>query len=184
MDEPILLSRDCEGVQIPSGNRMNLPKGTRVRISQSLGGSYTVMTENGFMVRIAPQDSDAIGKEVPADAALLSSDKPLSQEDTEKAVWNQLRTCYDPEIPVNIVELGLIYECAVNPMEEGEGFSVLVKMTLTAPGCGMGASIASDAQSKINRVPGVKKANVELVWVPAWTPNRMSEAAKLQLGMM
>ncbi len=178
----IELSRDCEVTQIPSGNKFVLPKGTKVRITQSLGGTYTVVTDNGFMVRIEGDNADAIGKEVVKPVETKPQGE-LSKEDIEKAVWNQLRTCYDPEIPVNIVELGLVYECQVNPLPEG-GFQADVKMTLTAPGCGMGGPISAEAQSKIQKVPGVKQAKVELVWTPPWSPNRMSEAAKLQLGMM
>ncbi|HXV27764.1 MAG TPA: putative Fe-S cluster assembly protein SufT [bacterium] len=178
----IELSRDCEVTQIPSGNKFMLPKGTKVRITQSLGGSYTVMTDNGFMVRIEGENADSIGKEA-AKPEETPAQGNLSKEDVEKAVWNQLRTCYDPEIPVNIVELGLVYECTVTEHPEG-GFQVDVKMTLTAPGCGMGGPISAEAQSKIQKVPGVKQAKVELVWTPPWSANRMSDAAKLQLGMM
>ena len=178
----IELKRDCEVTQIPSGNKFVLPKGTRVRITQSLGGSYTVMTDNGFMVRIESENADAIGKEAVKPAETQPQGE-LSKEAIEKAVWNQLRTCYDPEIPVNIVELGLVYECQVKDHPEG-GFQVEVKMTLTAPGCGMGGPISAEAQSKIQKIPGVKQARVELVWTPPWGPNRMSDAAKLQLGMM
>ncbi len=176
------LSRDCEVTQIPSGNKFMLPKGTKVRITQSLGGSYTVMTDNGFMVRIEGEQADAIGKEVVKHVEATPAGE-LSKDEIEKAVWNQLRTCYDPEIPVNIVELGLVYECQVTPLAEG-GFQADVKMTLTAPGCGMGGPISAEAQSKIQKVPGVKQAKVELVWTPPWSANRMSEAAKLQLGML
>ncbi len=176
------LSRDCEVTQIPSGNKFVLPKGTKVRITQSLGGSYTVMTDNGFMVRIEGEHADAIGKEAVKHVEVAPAGE-LSKEEIEKAVWNQLRTCYDPEIPVNIVELGLVYECQVTPLAEG-GFQADVKMTLTAPGCGMGGPISAEAQNKIQKVPGVKQAKVELVWTPPWSANRMSDAAKLQLGML
>jgi probable FeS assembly SUF system protein SufT len=184
--EPIILNRDCEVTQIPSGYKMKLPRGTKVRIAQSLGGTYTVITEQGYMVRIEAKDADAIGmevaKEVFAPAESSGSAAPTA-ESVEKAVWDQLRTCYDPEIPVNIVELGLIYDCKVTPLMEGE-YKAGIKMTLTAPGCGMGTALAADAQSKLLRIPGVKEAQVELVWMPPWTPDKMSEAAKLQLGMM
>ncbi len=181
-NESIQLNRDCEVVQIPSGTKAILPKGAKVRMTQSLGGTYTVMTEYGYMVRISGEDGDAIGKEkissVPS--AEESKNKPL-----QELVWDQLRTCYDPEIPINIVELGLIYDCKITPVNEPPGSSkVDIKMTLTAPGCGMGDALRRDAQEKISRLPGVGEVNVELVWEPAWDQSKMSEAAKLKLGMM
>lgn len=179
----IELSRDCEVTQIPMGNKMTLRKGMKVRVTQFLGGNYTLMTELGYLVRIEGKDADAIGKEVEAAPQETAPQGAASKEEIEKAVWNQLRTCYDPEIPVNIVELGLIYDCQVTPHPDG-GYLVDIKMTLTAPGCGMGGPISSDAQSKIQRIPGVKQGRVELVWTPPWNPNKMSEAAKLQLGML
>src|SRR3989338_4596667 len=181
-DEHIKLSRDCEVVQIPSGTKATLPNGAQVRIFQSLGGSYTVMTEYGYMVRISGEDGDAIGKEKISSAPNPeeSKNKPL-----EELVWDQLRTCYDPEIPINIVELGLIYDCKVTPLKEPEGSSrVDIKMTLTAPGCGMGDALRRDAQEKISRLPNIGEVNVELVWEPPWDQSKMSEAAKLKLGML
>ena len=192
-DEPVALKRDCVAVQIPSGNAVTLPAGMVVRVRQSLGGSYTVITDDGFMVRIAAQDADALG--IDAGAALrgrpeLNQEQgnhgglPLpSKEEIEKKVWDQLRTVFDPEIPVNVVDLGLIYLCQVNPLSEG-GHRVDVKMTLTAPGCGMGNILQADAQAKIASLPGVKAAHVEMVIDPPWNPSMMSEAAKLQLGML
>ena len=182
-DEPIKLSRDCDVIQIPSGTKMKLPKGTEVKITQSLGGTYTVVTMDGYMARIAGEDGDAIGKEKISSAPNLQEagkEKPL-----QELVWDQLRTCYDPEIPINIVELGLVYECKVTPLAQPEGsYKVDVKMTLTAPGCGMGDALRRDAQEKIARLSNVGEVNVELVWEPAWDQNKMSDAAKLKLGML
>ena len=178
----ITLNRDCEGVEIPQGNRTMLPKGTQVRIGQSLGGSYTVITGHGEMVRISGEDADALGKE-----KTLSPPTSGTQEEAslEKLVWDQLKTCYDPEIPINIVELGLIYECKLAPLEnQPEITDVSVKMTLTAPGCGMGEVLKRDVESKIARLPGVKHVSVELVWEPPWDQSKMSDAAKLKLGML
>ena len=188
-DEPIALKRDCAAVQIPSGNTVTLPAGMVVRVRQSLGGSYTVITDDGFMVRIAAQDADALGIDVGAGPGARPANSqgegtsPLSKDEIEKSVWIQLRTVFDPEIPVNVVDLGLIYLCQVNPLSEG-GHQVDVKMTLTAPGCGMGNILQADAQAKIASLPGVKTANVEMVIDPPWNPSMMSEAAKLQLGML
>lgn len=178
--EAVTLNRDCDVVQIPSGQTLKLPKGTEVQITQSLGGSFTVVTPGGYMVQIAGKDADAIGK---AASKIPSANVPESGAALEKLVWDQLKTCYDPEIPVNIVDLGLVYECKIHPTEDGKNI-VEVKMTLTAPGCGMGGPIAGDARNKIESLPGIKEAKVEVVWEPPWDRNRMSEAAKLQLGIM
>lgn len=180
--EPITLTRDCEAIQIPSGTKMVLPAGTLVMITQSLGDTYTVTTDHGYMVRISGRDADAIGLErtAPPPAAAPS---PSGAEDLDKLVWDQLRTCYDPEIPVNIVDLGLVYECTVAPLAGG-GYHAEVKLTLTAPGCGMGGVLAADAQAKIGALPGIHEANVEVVFEPPWNPGMMSEAARLELGMM
>ena len=188
--EPVILSRDCEAVQIPNGERVLLRKGSHARITQSLGGTYTVITEEGFMARIAAKDADAIGKKAEIESSVggthassLQQD-PVDQAQLEKYVWAQLRSVYDPEIPVNVVDLGLIYLCEVKPLpEDPKQFEVHVKMTLTAPGCGMGSVLQADAQGKILRLPGVKRANVEMVIDPPWNPGKMTEAAKLQLGM-
>lgn len=189
-NEPIALLKHCEAIQIPSGAKVVLPKGTQVRIMQSLGGTFTVVTEEGQVVRIDGKDADALGKGVPSavGAGLESSPTEGSGDQSvplEQMVWNQLRTCYDPEIPVNIVELGLVYECKITPLSEPQsGNRIEIKMTLTAPGCGMGEALRRDAQSKIERLPGVTEVNVELVWNPPWDQSRMSDAAKLQLGMI
>ena len=180
--ESITLTRDCEAIQIPSGAKMVLPAGTLVMITQSLGDTYTVTTDHGYMVRIAGKDADAMGLERSAVGA-AAAQAPQGQGDLEKLVWDQLRTCYDPEIPVNIVDLGLIYECTVTPLEGG-GHRAEVKLTLTAPGCGMGGVLAADAQAKIEALSGIREAVVEVVFEPPWNPAMMSEAARLELGMM
>lgn len=181
-EEIIALTRDCETTQIPSGNVLLLKAGTPVRITQSLGGSYTVMTEEGFMVRIAAKDLDALGKE-PAQTPSQSQEGTVDAASLEKMIWEQLKTCYDPEIPVNIADLGLIYSCKIFPLAEGGGYRVQIQMTLTAPGCGMGQVLQSDVRAKLLRLPGVKEAQVDLVWEPLWDRSMMSEAAKLQLGI-
>ncbi len=179
--EFVTLNRDCAATQIPNGNQVVLQKGTNARITQSLGGSYTIVTDLGQMVRIEGANADAIGKPIPESVKNQSAEQNLP---LEKQIWNQLRTIFDPEIPINIVELGLIYEMkvALFPGSETEK-EVDIKMTLTAPGCGMGEALKRDAQTKIEKLPGVKKVNVELVWEPAWDQSKMSEAAKLQLGL-
>ncbi len=177
-DEPIKLRRSCDAILIPSGQTISLEAGTEVRITQALGGTYTITTENGLMARIASEDVDALGVVPSSDKSMTAAGKPVSE-----LVWDQLKTCYDPEIPANIVDLGLIYECKVSPTPDGQ-HNVDVKMTLTAPGCGMGASITMDAKSKIAQVPGVKSVNVELVWDPPWNPGLMSENAKQKLGLI
>jgi probable FeS assembly SUF system protein SufT len=183
MNEPITLGRDCKAVQIPNGDQVTIPAGTLVRITQSLGGTYTVITEQGYMVRIAGKDADALGKEP---VAALQAAEPTSSKgpaDVESLVWDQLRTCYDPEIPSNIVDLGLVYSCVITRLPDG-GNVVHIRMTLTAPGCGMGEVLRADVERKVLGVPGVGEAFVEVVFDPAWGPSRMSEAAKLQLNML
>lgn len=174
----IELTRDVEAVRIPSGERLHLPAGSQVIITQALGGSFTVVvsTQPG-QFRIVGSDADALGKE-PATAGEAAS----LDEKGEEAVWAQLRGCFDPEIPVNIVDLGLIYDLAIQPREEG-GKKVEVKMTLTAVGCGMGPAIAMDAREKILTIPGVEEAEVEVVWDPPWSPDRISAQGRKQLGM-
>ncbi len=175
------LVRDCPATRIPSGEVITLEKGTSVFITQALGGSYTVATDLG-LARIADEDADALGLERAATQAAPPSaagDGPVD----EKAVWDQLRTCYDPEIPVNIVDLGLVYDCVITP-REANGAKVDVKMTLTAPGCGMGPTIAAEAKSKVMGVAGVGDAEVELVWDPPWNQAMISEAGKMKLGLI
>ncbi len=178
--EPITLTRDVEAAIIPIGERVTLQKGERAYITQSLGGSYTVVV-NGNMFRIEGQDADALGLEVAAKPS--GTGAPISQELLEKEIWNQLRSCYDPEIPVNIVDLGLIYDCHLSPMTP-DSYKVEVKMTLTAPGCGMGPMLAQDVQNKLLSLEGVDDVAVELVWDPPWNQGMMTEHAKLQLGLM
>jgi len=178
--EPVTLTRDVEAAIIPVGNRVTLQKGQQAHITQSLGGSYTVIV-NGNMFRIEGPDADALGIK-PAEKP-AGTGAPVSQEQLEKEIWNQLRSCYDPEIPVNIVDLGLIYDCHVTPLTAGS-HRVDVKMTLTAPGCGMGPMLAQDVQNKVLGLEGVDDVAVELVWDPPWNQGMMTEAAKLQLGLM
>ena len=181
-NEPIILSRDCEAIQIPSGKNVMLPAGSQVTVTQSLGGSYTVTTDQGYLVRIANKDADVIGEEAEVSQAekLTTAEGPA---DLEQLVWDQLKTCFDPEIPVNIVDLGLVYHCQVTPLPEG-GNKVDVKFTLTAQGCGMGGVLKADMQSKILSLSDVKDVDVEVVFDPPWEPSMMSDAAKIQLNMM
>ena len=179
MQDEIELSRDCEAIQIPQGDTVTLAAGTRVTLTQSLGGSYTVATEAGYLFRITDTNADALGFESQAAAA----PGELLAEVDEAIVWNQLKTCYDPEIPVNIVDLGLVYDCTLDRQENGKT-KVVVKMTLTAPGCGMGPTIAAEARMRIESIPGVEEANVELVWDPPWDQSMISEAGKMQLGLI
>jgi probable FeS assembly SUF system protein SufT len=179
--DTIVLARECEAVLIPSGEKCTLAAGTPVTLGQSLGGAYTVVV-GSRLARIEGKDADALGLERPAEAAVPASGAGSGPVD-EALVWRQLKTCYDPEIPVNIVELGLVYDLHLAPQPDGTSF-VEVKMTLTAPGCGMGAMIADDVQRKILALPGVSEARVELVWDPPWSQGMMSEAARLELGLM
>ena len=177
------LSRDTEAIQIPSGNKTMIPAGTQGVITQTLGGSYTIATYQG-LARIAEKDLDALGIERPqAETNGAAQKNGTAGEISEEAVWNQLRQCYDPEIPVNIVDLGLVYDCQLHKSENG-GTRVDVKMTLTAPGCGMGPAIAHDAQTKILSIDGVDEAEVQLVWDPPWNQNMISEAGRMKLGMI
>lgn len=171
-------TRHVEVTRIPSGERITLATGTEVLITQALGGSFTILVPSqAGLYRIEGQDADAIGRE-----ATSGSERP-TEGDLEQAAWNQLKTCYDPEIPVNIVDLGLVYSLDIKPHQEG-GSEVNVQMTLTAPGCGMGPILASEARQKILTLDGVTDANVDLVWDPPWTPDRISEAGKQKLGMV
>jgi len=179
--EQIIISREIEATQIPAGNKVTLRKGMAVRITQALGDTYTLFTDQGCMVRIEGKDADAIGKEIPKSAQTSSTQDahlPL-----EKLIENQLRTCYDPEIPVNILDLGLIYGQKIVPLPEG-GNRIEIEMTLTAPGCGMGPVLQDEVKRKIENLPGVKETDIQLVFSPPWGPDRMSDAAKLQLGML
>jgi probable FeS assembly SUF system protein SufT len=176
------LSRDTEAIQIPSGQKTTIPAGTQGVITQTLGGSYTIATYQGLS-RIAEKDLDALGIEKPQTNGSGATSRTATGDVDEKAVWDQLRQCYDPEIPVNIVDLGLVYDCKLEKSDNG-GTKVEVKMTLTAPGCGMGPAIAHDAQSKIMSIDGVDEAEVQLVWDPPWNQNMISEAGRMKLGMI
>jgi probable FeS assembly SUF system protein SufT len=178
VSEPITLRRDCEAIEIPSGTQRTLASGTVVRIMQKLGGSYTVTAAStGQMLRISDQDADALGL-----APAAPQSPTASSEFSEQMVWDQLKTVYDPEIPVNLVDLGLIYSCEITPLSSGE-HKIDVKMTMTAPGCGMGNVLKADVERKLARLPGVKEVHVEIVFDPPWNQSRMSEAARLQLGL-
>jgi probable FeS assembly SUF system protein SufT len=179
--EIITLKRDCPAIAIPSGERETLLGGSTVRIMQSLGTSYTVVSGCGAMYRIDAADADALGIE-PAPASQGSSAADQSAPGfSEKIVQDHLRTVFDPEIPVNIVDLGLVYACDITPLEGGQ-HKIDVKMSMTAPGCGMGNVLKADVEAKLSRLPSVKEVHVEVVLDPPWNPSRMSEAAKLQLG--
>lgn len=178
--ESVVLSRDCEAIQIPHGAKTLLPKGTPVHITQALGGSFTIMTDMGYLIRIEGKDADALGKTPPPPPTVADTRDTAS---VEQKVWDQMRTCYDPEIPVNIVDLGLIYACRLDPVSEGK-HRASIQMTLTAPGCGMGQTLCNEVQSKVATVPGIESVDVQLVWEPPWDRGKMSDAAKLQFGMM
>lgn len=178
----VTLKRDCPAVGVPYGESLTLPRGGTVRLTQSLGGSFTVVTEEGRMARIDGREADALGLEPPKTGPRAVA-LDVRQEEVEKGVWEQLKTVFDPEIPVNIVDLGLVYDLKVEPHPEG-GYRVAVKMTLTAPGCGMGDVLRVDGEQKILTVAGVREARVDLVVDPPWDRSMMSEAAKLQLGLM
>jgi probable FeS assembly SUF system protein SufT len=178
-NEPITFSRDCPAVLIPAGDRVTLPKGTTGFLTQALGGSFTIYIE-GNLYRVAGHEGDAIGKE-PSETPDVADD--ATEAEIESAVWQQLRTCYDPEIPINIVELGLVYECKVEATESGKRVAK-VKMTLTAPGCGMGEILTQDVREKIEQIPTVERAEVELVFDPPWNQSMMSEEARLEAGLL
>jgi probable FeS assembly SUF system protein SufT len=180
--DPVTLTRDVAAAVVPVGTQVTLMKGELAYITQSLGGSYTVVV-NGNMFRIADKDADALGIEIKAAPMASAGGGPVTQEQLEKQVWESLKTCYDPEIPVNVVDLGLIYDCHLTPIG-GNNYKADVKMTLTAPGCGMGPVLAQDVQNKLISLEPIDEANVELVWDPPWNQGMMTEAAKLQLGLM
>jgi len=183
--EPVNLKRDVEASVVPVGTKVTLHAGEPAYITQTLGGTYTVVV-NGNMFRIEGKDADALGLEVETKPVISApSNVPVNAEQLEKEVWNQMRTCYDPEIPVNIVDLGLIYDCKVEPIPGAtNSYRVKVKMTLTAPGCGMGPVLQQDVQNKLLSLEGVDDVEVELVWEPQWNQGMLTEAAKLQLGLM
>jgi probable FeS assembly SUF system protein SufT len=178
-NDPIVVQREVKAVAIPAGVEVTLKIGSVGYITQALGGSFTVYVE-GNLFRIAGSDADAIGK---TPAAAPEVPPGASEEEFKNIVWQQLKTCYDPEIPVNIVDLGLIYECDVQRHEDATR-TVDIKMTLTAPGCGMGEVLVQDVRDKVQIVPTVARANVELVFDPPWNHTMMSDEARLQTGMM
>jgi probable FeS assembly SUF system protein SufT len=179
-NESVTLVRDVEAAIIPVGTRVTLQKGEQAQVTQSLGGSYTVVV-NGNMFRIEGKDADALGLKM--EVTPTGSGAPATADQLEQEVWAQLKTCYDPEIPVNIVDLGLIYDCHLGPLSQNS-YKVDVKMTLTAPGCGMGPVLAQDVQNKLLGLEGVDDVAVELVWDPPWNQAMMTEAARLQLGLL
>jgi probable FeS assembly SUF system protein SufT len=177
--EPIKFERDCDVVLIPQGDKLSLPAGTVGYITQALGGSFTVFVE-GNLFRVAGENADAIGKTAPKQLELDDLD---DDDAVEKLVWSQLRTCFDPEIPINVVELGLIYDCQIERLADGQR-KVNIQMTLTAPACGMGDILVDDVRTKVERVPTVQEADVDLVFEPPWSRHMMSEIAQLETGMM
>ena len=181
MQQEIQLTREVNAIQIPSGDALVLPAGTPVFITQRLGGTFTVATSQG-LARISSADSDALGIDMEEEKKKREEAEKLKDAPVEDQVWAQLKSVYDPEIPVDIVNLGLVYDCVI---EEEDGKNVVsVKMTLTAPGCGMGPVIAADAQAKIMTIDGIDDARVELVWDPPWNQEMISEEGKMKLGMI
>ena len=173
----IALSRDCEALRIPSGERTLLPAGTRARITQSLGDQFTIATDQGLF-RIEGKDADALGQQRPE-----APPAPVAGEFEEERVWEELRKVFDPEIPVNLVDLGLIYACRPISLDDGT-YRVEIEMSMTAPGCGMGDILKEDVRRRVQALPGVREVRVEVVWDPPWEASRMSDAARLQLGWL
>jgi probable FeS assembly SUF system protein SufT len=182
--EPIHTAREIEALQVPSGFRVAIPKGTLLVVQQTLGGQFTAMTDMGGLVRVDGKDADALGPEYVAEAEKALAERAAASTGPfeEEKVWEALRQVFDPEIPASIVELGLVYVVAAEQVEGGH--KVAVQMTLTAPGCGIGPVLVEDVRRAVLSVPGVVDADVEIVFDPPWDPSRMSEAAKLQLGFM
>ena len=174
-NESIRLLRDVDAYMVPSGDEVKLLAGNLVRVTQALGGNYTILM-NGNMVQITAENADALGFDTPN-----KPDSQVPKGDLENQIWDQLKTCYDPEIPINIVELGLIYGLDISDIDDGK--KVHIKMTLTAPGCGMGPVIAGEVDRKVNGLESVENVHVEMVWEPQWNRDKMSEAAQLELGM-
>ena len=177
--EPVTLKRDVEVIVVPAGFAVTLEKGALVYITQAMGGSFTIYFE-GNLYRVGGKDADALGKEPLKPPELPAN---ASDEELQTLVWDQMRTIYDPEIPINIVELGLIYDCRISRLENNERY-VYVEMTVTAPGCGMGEFLVEDVREKIGIIPTVGKVDVELVFDPPWNMEMMSEAARLEAGML
>lgn len=180
--ENIVIKRECTATEIPSGRKILLYPGTEVRLMQALGGTFTVQNYQGLMASIAGQDADALGKEIPEEIKKLQESQ--ASKTPEDLVWDYLRTCYDPEIPHNIVDLGLIYQCKVEELPESAGDKkVYVQMTLTAPGCGMGDWLKADIQNKLSTIPTIKEINVEMTFDPPWTPAKMHPALRRSMGI-
>ena len=177
--EPVKFERDCAAVLVPQGEKVTLPAGSVGYITQALGGSFTVFVE-GNLFRIAGEDADALGKDPPTP---LELENEADDDAVEVLVWKQLRTCFDPEIPINVVELGLVYDCDIERLQDGSR-KVNIKMTLTAPACGMGDILVEDVRTKVERVPTVSEADVDLVFDPPWNQTMMSDAARLETGML
>ncbi|MGJ8672185.1 putative Fe-S cluster assembly protein SufT [Rubritalea sp.] len=182
MNQEIILEREVNAIQIPSGDSVTLPVGTPVVVTQTLGGSYTVATQAG-LARISANDSDALGIDANEVQEKKEYENKLKDAPLEDQVWAQLKEVYDPEIPVDIVNLGLVYDCVLAENENGKT-DVNVKMTLTAPGCGMGPVIAADAQARIMSLDNIEGAQVDLVWDPVWNQDMITEEGKMKLGMI
>jgi len=179
----VTLNREVEATLIPSGEKVNVEAGTHVMITQSLGGTFTVSTDRGMLLSIKGQDADALGKKPEDAGGLTASD--LASQPVDKLVWKQLRTCFNPEIPHNIVDLGLIYDCKITPFAGSEtDKQVDIKMTLTAPGCGMGDWLAQDVQNKVLQVPTVKRVNVAIVFDPPWDRTKISDALRREMNLL
>lgn len=181
MQQEIITEREVEAIQIPSGDSITLPIGTPVVVTQTLGGSYTVATQAG-LARISSKDADALGIDPEEQKQKVEIANALKDAPLEDQVWAQLKEVYDPEIPVDIVNLGLVYDCVLN--EQDGKVNVNVKMTLTAPGCGMGPVIAADAQARVTAIEGIDDAHVDLVWDPVWNQDMITEEGKMKLGMI
>ena len=181
--EEVITTREVGGIQIPDGTPGIIPAGSRVLITQQLGNSFTVVAPNGAMYRIDDRNADALGKQVPQ-ATTMPTENGDGEQSLEDRIWSQLKECYDPEIPVNVVELGLVYDVNITEEPKASGSVVSVKMTLTAPGCGMGPVLAEEIRSRLSQLSGVVDADVEVVFDPPWNPSMMTEAARLQLGFM
>jgi probable FeS assembly SUF system protein SufT len=179
--EAVILTRDVEAALVPAGTGVVLKRGEKAQVTQSLGGNYTVVVR-GNMFRIEEKDADALGFQVVARSE-KSTGEARPAHVVEQEVWAQLKTCYDPEIPVNIVDLGLVYSCQLTPIEQKNSYRAEMKMTLTAPGCGMGPTLAEDVRKKLVSISEIEEANVELVWDPPWSQSMLSEAARLKLGI-
>ncbi len=179
MTETRQLTRDVEGTVIPHGDTITLAEGATVHLTQALGGSFTVLTDRGYMVRIEGQDADALGEQPPEVPSVVA----LAGRSLEDQIWDQLRTCYDPEIPINIVDLGLVYKCEATERPEG-GHKVAIDFTLTSPACPLWGMLLEDIKRKVQGVPGVAEADVQVVFAPPWSTAMMTDAARLQLGLM